>query len=560
MPITLATFRRNIDATILGRGQSYYDNGHVIGLDELDANRWQAEVAGTYPYTVTIHIAADDALSWACSCPYVDGPVCKHVVATLYAIESALDPAAPRPRERRQTRTDQVREAISQLTYDQLVALLVELANGDRQIAHMLLARYSSPTGDKPAAKRLAKDALSFGRDRYGLLDYRATIEAAQSVGRLFGRANKLREAGQVNEALLLYQAILEEVVPALQEADDSSGSLSGCVEMALEELEEVGAHLSPAGRAALFGYCLSDEVAKVMAEWEWRWALLQLAGRLMTTPLQRAELFDALDRAALGDDTNSWIREHDRTQAAEIKFAVIQQQDDEAAVQAFLEAHSEQEEMRIRLAHFYLDHGNPDAARQVCQVWLDDPPAHKLGRRRDFLEVLRLIAERTGDKADVVRQTAALFLETGDMTIYQQLKEMVGPEDWRVYRPGLLARMETEGGLRLNRGAVYAAEAMWAELMAVVRSHPDKAIVWHQQLAPRYPKELSAIYKQLAGQTLDQHMNRAGYQNACAHLLRMQEVDPTGAAAVVADWRAEYKNRRALQDELTRAFGPPFG
>ena len=560
MSITLATFRRNIDATMLDRGQSYYDNGHVVGLDELDANRWQAEVAGTYPYTVTIYIADDGALSWVCSCPYVDGPVCKHVVATLDAIESALDPASSQPRKRRQTRTDQVHEVIGQLTHDQLVALLVELANGDRQVAHMLLARYSSPTADKTAAKHLVKDALSFGRDRYGLLDYRATMEAAQSVNRLFSRANKLRETGQVTEALLLYQAILEEVVPALQKADDSSGSLSGCVEMALEGLEEVGAQLSPAGRVALFDYCLSDEMAKVMAEWHWGWALLQLAGRLMTTPLQRVTLFDALDGAALRHDENAWTREHDRAQAAEIKFAVIQQQDDEAAVQAFLEAHSEHEKMRIRLAHFYLDHGSPDAARQVCQVWLDNPPAHKAGLRRGFLEMLRLIAERTGDKAGVVRQTAALFLETGDMATYRQLKEMVGPENWPVYRPGFLARMTTEGGPWLNRGAVYAAEAMWAELMAVVRSRPDEAIFWHQQLAPRYPKELSAIYKQLAGRTLDRNMNRAGYQNACAYLLRMQEVDPTGAAAVVASWRTEYKNRRALQDELTKAFGRPLG
>ena len=63
MPMTLATFKRDIDSTILGRGRRYYNDGHVVGLDELTATSWQAEVAGTYPYTVTIHIADDDTLA-----------------------------------------------------------------------------------------------------------------------------------------------------------------------------------------------------------------------------------------------------------------------------------------------------------------------------------------------------------------------------------------------------------------------------------------------------------------------------------------------------------------
>ncbi len=558
MSMTLATYKRDIDSTILGRGRRYYNDGHVIGLDELTATSWQAEVAGTYPYTVTIHIDDDDTLAWTCTCPYIDGPVCKHVAATLYAIEVALDPAAaPQPRKKRRTRADKVRAAIDPLSRDDLVALLVELANDDRQIAHLLLARYGAPEGGKAAAKRLVTDALSFGRDRHGFLDYRGAMDAGQAVSRLFDRAAGLLASGRTAEALLLYQAILEETVAAQQNADDSSGMLGECASFALEELETVAAQLSPADRAALFDYCVSDAMADLLAGWDWGWNLMELGGRLMTTAQQRATLFAALDRMASRNDADSWSSDYDRAHAAEIKLGVIEQQDGEAAVQTFLEDHVEFDRLRTRLVHFHLDRNNLEAARRICREWLDHPPAHKPGLRRGFLALLLQIAERAGDEAEQIRLLQELFLDTGDMTTYQRLKALVGPTAWPAYRPGLLARLDDRAGWSVNAGAVYAAEEMWTELMAFVRRRPHQATSWHHQLAGRFPQELAAIYEQQAAQQIGHSPNRTSYQHACEYLLRMREVDPAGAAAVVARWRIEHKHRPAMLDELNKAFGP---
>ena len=433
----------------------------------------------------------------------------------------------------------------------------MELANEDRQIAHTLLTRYGAPEGGKAAARRLVTDALSFGRDRHGFLDYRGAMEAGRAVSRLFGRADDLLASGNTAEALLLYQAILEETASAQQSADDSSGMLGACASNALEELETVAAELSPAGRAALFDYCVSDDMADRLAGWDWGWDLLELGGRLMTTPDQRATLFAALDRAASRNEDASWSSEYDRTHAAEIKLDIIKQQDDEAAVLAFLEDHVGLDALRFGLVQFYLERDDLDAARRTCQAWLDDPPTNKWGTRLNFLTILLTIAERTGDEAEQIRLLRELFLTNGNMTAYLRLKALVGPAAWPDYRSGLLAQVEGGGGRSINRGAIYAEEEMWPELMDFVRRHPQHATTWHHQLAGRFPQELVAIYEQQAAQQIGHSPNRTSYQHACEYLLRMREVDPVGAAAVVARWRVEHKHRPAMLDELRKAFGP---
>ena len=119
MDLTLANFELIIDPTILQRGQDYYADGRVINLEEFDTGYWLATVEGTITYRVTITIFLDGSLDWSCNCPYDWGPVCKHIAASLYAIEAAADPAPTKKsksRKKRKTRADKIRETVATLS------------------------------------------------------------------------------------------------------------------------------------------------------------------------------------------------------------------------------------------------------------------------------------------------------------------------------------------------------------------------------------------------------------------------------------------------------------
>ncbi len=133
----------------------------------------------------------------------------------------------------------------------------------------------------------------------------------------------------------------------------------------------------------------------------------------------------------------------------------------------------------------------------------------------------------------------------------------MIGADKWLAYRPGFLQRMQQSRRGRVDFGALYIAEEMWAALLAYVQANPYAASHYHKYLANRFPREFSVVYEQLALATLQQKVNRKGYRQACGYLQRMQQLGQgERVSELVAQFREQYKQRRALLDELNKTFG----
>ncbi len=74
--------------SILNRGREYYRCGRVRELEKIDST-WFAEVRGTRRYHVIITLRDSSVAHMECSCPAAEeSPRCKHMAATLYAIQN----------------------------------------------------------------------------------------------------------------------------------------------------------------------------------------------------------------------------------------------------------------------------------------------------------------------------------------------------------------------------------------------------------------------------------------------------------------------------------------
>ena len=85
-------FLNDVDSKIFRRGLDYYRSGMVECID-WDGSHATAEVSGSEedPYLVEIDFSDDGEVEdWFCDCPYDWGPVCKHVVAALLALQESL--------------------------------------------------------------------------------------------------------------------------------------------------------------------------------------------------------------------------------------------------------------------------------------------------------------------------------------------------------------------------------------------------------------------------------------------------------------------------------------
>ncbi|MDT8306249.1 MAG: SWIM zinc finger family protein, partial [Anaerolineae bacterium] len=556
-------FDTEVDPGVLARGRDYYEGRRVTDVEETDGV-WTATVLGSAPYHVAVTEEAGGRLSLSCTCPYDRGPVCKHMVAVLFAIasrdegEQADGGEEGADMHQPATTASKLRAALQDLPRETLLTLLVELGTGNLQVAHMLLARYGQPRETKAEAVAAVRGALALGQKSKGFIDYWGAAEAARAVDALLGQAGRLVEAGQAERAVPIYEAVLEEVLAAMAHADDSMGTLGGTIEWALEGLRGAARSLPPDPGASLFAYCLAQATSPPYDEWEWRWDLAQIAADLTTTPAERALLFATLDgmagrrAAGAGPHFQERLSAVDRERADRIRLTVIARQDDDEAVVAFLEARLDRASFREALARHHLNRGERTAARALCEAWLREPDSVDPRDGRAFLEILLQIALEESNRDEIISRAETLLLETGDFSYYDRLRQTVTPEKWGAFVEALLEKAAEGQARYLVLPGLCVRERQWAQLLAYVQDSPSALGSYREYLEPRFPEEVGAIYERLVWHTLGGRPGRKAYQTACGYLQRMQLLGLGERAAALARELVEtYPRRRALKEEL---------
>lgn len=88
--LTRDTIESHADAGSVDRGREYFESSAVKSLRRKSEDEVEAYVQGSdiAPYYVQIKHDSDGIVSAECTCPYVGGAWCRHIVATLFA---ALD-------------------------------------------------------------------------------------------------------------------------------------------------------------------------------------------------------------------------------------------------------------------------------------------------------------------------------------------------------------------------------------------------------------------------------------------------------------------------------------
>jgi uncharacterized Zn finger protein len=155
--LTLRAIQKLADNGTLSRGAAYFHDG-AVGL--LDAHEYEvrASVQGTQRYRVRLAAGSDGELEYECDCPVGDDRIfCKHAVAVALswlenAGEEVFDPSEnefTKPRKKRKTRDEQIREYLETLDESALRGCLLEAADRDRGVRDkLLLAPVSRCIGD----------------------------------------------------------------------------------------------------------------------------------------------------------------------------------------------------------------------------------------------------------------------------------------------------------------------------------------------------------------------------------------------------------------------------
>ena len=135
-----------------------------------------------------------------------------------------------------------------------------EHADMDEKIEAKIIAKYSVGDLTKNEYKKIISSVLNSSMRRGGFIPYNASSSACSGAESVLDKAEKLLEDGKIAQALTAAQAVLEKMVPVLQYADDSGGSIGGCIVSSLNIFRNASKRkLDEKTRKDFFNYLLKE-------------------------------------------------------------------------------------------------------------------------------------------------------------------------------------------------------------------------------------------------------------------------------------------------------------
>ena len=187
-------------------------------------------------------------------------------------------------------------------------------------------------------------------------------------------------------------------------------------------------------------------------------------------------------------------------------------------------------------------------------------------GLANDWQDYLLQIYQATRNTAKVTDLARNFFVQGSNRHhsldyYYKLLKSLIPQAQWQQYVENLIAdinRMFRFGDNYSRVAEIYIWEKEWDKLFELLKNSPDFCRIEgaEKYLAGKYSEELAAMYRRLILDYMPGHIGRDHYQMVCKYIRRMIKLGQKPMALeLVEQLEAQYRNRRALREELAYIF-----
>lgn len=558
MKIPLAEFEQFIDETILKRGFSYFNNGAVLDVVEISTGEYEAIVSGTENYTVQLEIKTNAIVNHNCDCPYDLGPVCKHVVATIFYLQrDVLDfdkksPSKPRAK-RTKSVAQQIKELLKSIPHDELIQFIEDQGRSDKKFRASFLATFGHLSQDisKAFYQKQIQATLRAAKGRDSWISWSNMRYVVNTTEPLLATAEKYLENNHFEEVFFISTALLEEFTEALEFADDSNGEIGYFIDASLELMSKITLEKLPASlRTELFDYCISSFTSKIFSGWGWHMDMLDFASKLVANEKEANVILKCLDTVK-GD---YYIEE-----AQSLKLILFRQFRPKKEVDDFITAHIKNPSIRTQEIELAFAQKNYERAIQLSNDGIEANKKEKPGLVKNWYNWLLKVAQAQKDTSKIIAYARYLYIDNfyPDQDYYQILKTTIKKEDWHPFLETLIAEITASRTRWSNSESVrkiYIEEQWWERLFAMVKQNASLGSIEQNEslLASYYSAELVELYAQEIVNYLENNIGRNHYQGACRYLRRMKKLGgQEQVTQLIENLKAKYPKRKALMEEL---------
>ncbi len=567
MEIPLSHFEEYIDEPILKRGLSYFKNGFVHEPEEIRPGDYEAVVEGSEDYTVKLSIRNRVITEHSCDCSYDMGPVCKHVAAVIFYLEqeklgltqntkkgsSKKAKASSSKPSKRKTLAQQVDDLLGKATHDELILFVRELAAKDSLFRDLLLASFAqyNPNESKTLYTKQVKTLIKVARGKYGFLDSSGAEYVSNELSSMLGLANHYIRKGNHKSAFFICTAIMDELISALEYADDMDGHLTDTIYDAYDTLTAIAQADPPEEvRKLIFKYCLTSFSKRSFSGWDWHLNFLHLAAYMLSTDSEMEELFKRI--AAIPKSS-----EYEVKKAQEIQYDVLLKRKGESVAQRYLEQNIDNPSFRARAIQDALDQKDYEKATALANDGIDQSSGYP-GLVASWYDWLLKIAESQNDTERIILYARYLLLKSHNpkRDYYQILKEIVPTEEWTNLVEAIVQEaMERKPYYRTDLVAsIFIREEWWSRLLDLVKKEYtlDQLAKYEKLLAQHFPSELADLYAERIIRYVENHVGRSHYRTACKYIRKMIKLGAREKTdEVISQLRQTHYRKKALMEEL---------
>jgi hypothetical protein len=564
-PQGLQSFEVQISKTILERGKAYYDIGNVIEVQLFTKDIYKAEIEGTERYEVSVEVVQGEILEYACNCPYNRGPICKHVVASLYHLrevefsaEEEETVALPSKKVssknvKKKTIKEELEALLAEITTDELQAFVLEKALNDTSFRRLLKTSLirAEHKQSKGFYRKQIKAILRTAKYQ-GFINRPAMRTVNQQILPFLNIAEEGVEKQDFSSSFLISAVVLEEMTAAFNFADDSNGDIGDLIHFARDILKRISqATLSKSIRKAFFNYCLKEFKKERFEGWDWHFDLLKFAAELFESTKEAEALMNLLDENA--------FQEYSLQAIQCIKYQLIQKVEGASMALLYLEQNIKNPDLRKIALQKAFDQRNYAQVIVLANDGIDCDQKYA-GLVHQWKKWLLKVAQKQKDRATIIKYAQYFFIrgsEDEQDYYYQLLQQTVPSNDWAVFLENLITDLRGDGAwynkVALEAG-IYIQKKWWARLFKLVQSEVDFHVLerYGEYLKKDYRTDLIELYAQQILKYMNDNVGRKHYKKACRYIRSMQKLGDQGKVQeLVQTLRLAYPKRSALLDEL---------
>ncbi len=559
MNIPLNEFEQIIDEIILKRGLSYFKNGYVTELSEISNGEYEASVLGTEEYTVNLKVKNNIIVEHNCDCPYDMGPICKHIVASIFYLKqdelNLNQQNIPLvKKKKRKTASQQLKEVLDKVSLQDLKEFIKEQSKMDRQFRNLFLSNFAhlNESQSKEFYQNQIKSVINSATDRHGFIGWHEMKYLEQGIDPIITIAEKQLESRNYLNVIYICTALMEEMTEAIQFSDDSNGSIGGIIDSSYEMLYDIASkNISDDIKTELFNYCITAFEKRLFDGWDWHTGILNIAYEITDNENEADIIIKCLDTVN---------GEYERERAQSFKLDIISKYKDKKEVQKFIDRHITNSSIRNAEIEKSIKNKDFEKAIKLCKDGIEYDKKDKPGLVKNWYNWLLKIAQSQNNKSKIIEYSRFLFIDNfhPEQDYYQLLKQEIEPNKWKDFLEEIIKEITPKGGWRYDElvRKIYINEKWWDRLFFLLKENTSLENIENNEkyLSKDYSQELIQLYSDRLVKYVERFMGRNHYQTACRYLRRMKKLGGNEKVNELIEYFIKtYSKRKALLDELSR-------